>query len=112
MPVVSNYIKYNVLPALTAVLLLVVYRKTFSQLNSNSAQLVRELNWKDGLILVISYCVVKIILSPLFKVKIWYKSLFISLILYCIIYGIIAFPYLIVSFCNLILQIHFVILRF
>jgi hypothetical protein len=64
---------------------------------SSSASLICGMNWKDGLILVLSYDVVKIISPPL-EFNSVTKRLTVTLFLYCFSYALIAFPYWLVSF--------------
>jgi len=68
----------------------------FAQSSSN-AEFICEVNWKDGFIFLCCYSIVKL-LSPFLSFDSIRKRIVITTGLYCITYGIIAFPYLIASF--------------
>lgn len=68
----------------------------FSSKSSNT-DLVCSLNWKAGLILVISYSIVKLF-SPLLDFNTIFKRFFVTLLLYSFSFAIIAFPFWLVSF--------------
>jgi hypothetical protein len=65
--------------------------------DSSGWSLICVLNWKDGIILLCCYSVVKIV-SPLLGFDTIGKRILYTIGLYCIAYGLLAWPYLIASF--------------
>ena len=65
--------------------------------SSEDASFVCGFNWKDGLILLCSYAIVKLI-SPILGFETIAKRLLVTLGLYCFAYAVIALPFLIASF--------------
>ena len=89
----------NLLAVASASGLFLAYVKTFCaySMTSQTAGLVCRLNWKDGAILLGSYSAVKVG-SSIFNSNTIYKILLAALILYSIVYVMIAPPYWFSSF--------------
>lgn len=94
----TQYILYTIIPIISLAILFFLYLKFICLLSKKliDANLICELNWKDGFILVCSYSVIKII-SPALGFHTVIKRLLIILLLYCVSYAIIAFPYWLTS---------------
>jgi hypothetical protein len=91
--------KFIIIPILLLAILFSLYVGSAWLLGkkSTNATLIYELNWKDGFILICSYSMVKVI-SPFLGFHNVVKRLFLTLLLYCFSYAIIAFPYWLTSF--------------
>ncbi len=88
------------LSASTAWLLLLVYYIVFNNLKTEfpDVSLVSELNWKNGFFLNVSYTLSSILLLA-FKLNSSLVRKFVFVLAgYIIIFGVIAFPYMLVSF--------------
>lgn len=64
---------------------------------NKDADFICSTKWKDGLILIISYMIVKLH-SPFLLEKTVIGLILRTFIAYCVIYGIVAWPFLLVSF--------------
>jgi hypothetical protein len=64
---------------------------------SANADLVCTLNWKDGLFLLLSYTVVKL-LSPLLAFDTIFKRILLTITLYSFLFGLISFSFWLASF--------------
>jgi len=93
------YIFHVILPITSLFAVGLVYKYSVCQFDTKSpdANLICNLNWKDGFILICCYAIVKG-LSQILGFETISKRLLITLMLYCISFGIIAWPYLITSF--------------
>ena len=92
-------LKKTILPILLTLFLFWLYVKCFCFFSDKSsyADLVCSLNWRDGLFLVSSYSIVKLV-SPLLLFDTVLKRVLITFFLYCFSLGLMAFPFLVVSF--------------
>ena len=93
------FLKRIISPIALALFLFWLYVKCFCFFSSkySSADLVCYISWKDGLILIISYSIVKL-LSSLFDWDTIFKRFILTLLLYSLSFAIIAFPFWIASF--------------
>jgi hypothetical protein len=64
---------------------------------SEDASFICTFKWKDGLILICCYSVIKLV-SKILDFKTISRRLLITVGLYCIVYGLLAWPFLIASF--------------
>jgi len=99
MNLLKYYFFHVILPITSLFAIGVVYKYSVCQFDTKSpdAELICILNWKDGFILICCYAIVKG-LSHILRFETISKRILITLLLYCICFGIIAWPYLIVSF--------------
>jgi hypothetical protein len=76
-----------------------LYVKIFCFFSSVSdvADLVCSFNWRNGVFLVLSYAIVKL-LSPVIGLKRFRIRILATFILYSVMFGIIALPYWLISF--------------
>jgi hypothetical protein len=81
---------------IVAVLYTVILCK-FANNDLSDAGFICTFNWKDGFILLCSYSIVKLV-SGLLDFDRILKRVLISLGLYCVAYGLIAFPFFLSSF--------------
>ncbi len=96
---ITTYILQTVMPIVFVLGIGIVYKHIICSMSSSSedADFICDMNWKDGFILICSYCVIKF-LSPILEFDSMIKRLFITACLYFIAYGFIAFPFILVSF--------------
>jgi len=99
---IKDYLYTEIVPITMASLLFLFYKKVICNVavstNSESNfRFICEFKWKDGIFLLSSYCIVKL-LSSILKFDTIFKRLLLTVLLYCFAYGIIAFPFLIASF--------------
>jgi hypothetical protein len=96
---VKFYLYSIALPVLSAFLLGLLYRQTICHFanDQNDAGLICDLTWKDGLILLCCYAVIRP-LSFVLNFNTILQRLIATAVLYIIAYGLIAWPYMIVSF--------------
>lgn len=91
---------YNIaLPVLSAFLLGFLYRQAICHFanDQNDAGLICDLSWKDGLILLCCYAVIRP-LSFILHFNTILQRLIATTVLYIIAYGLLAWPYMIASF--------------
>jgi hypothetical protein len=86
------------MPISFVIITAVVYKVSTCNFSSRSniADIICYVNWYDGLFLVCSYVLVKLI-SPIIGAISFLRSFGYTLVLYVVSYGIIAFPFLILS---------------
>lgn len=96
---IAWFFKRIILPVILVLFTFWLYVKCicFFRSKSSSADLVCALNWKDGIFLVASYAVVKV-LSPLFGPGTIFKRFIATLILYSLSFALFAFPFWLSSF--------------
>lgn len=94
-----QYLLNILLPIFILVALSLLYKKIMCHLGSTSenARFICELQWKDGAFLLFSYSIVKL-LSSILDFNSIVKRMLVTLGLYCLSYGLMAFPYLLASF--------------
>jgi hypothetical protein len=99
MKAVKSYLYTTILPIAFLWIIGILYVKTMCHFSnsSDSADLICSLNWKDGFILFCCYTAVKV-LGPILKLDAIIKRVITTVLLYCIVLALIAWPYLIASF--------------
>lgn len=93
-----QYCIVTFVPMLVLLLLCVLYKSIicFFEKTSPNASLICILNWKDGLILLCSYFVIKVV-SPFLEFESIMKRIFLTFGLYTIFYAAYAFPFWLTS---------------
>jgi hypothetical protein len=95
-----QYIFNTALPIGLVVLIAYAYKSFvchYATDDSSGFSLICILNWKDGFISICCYSVVRIT-SPFLGFDTIFKRMMVTIGLYCIIYGLTAWPYLLSSF--------------
>ena len=96
---IYQYVSYAILPIVLLLALCTLYKRIMCYFANSSpdASFVCEFKWKDGFVLLCCYTVVRL-LSPVLEFNSVLKRLIITIALYCLVYALIAFPFLLASF--------------
>ena len=99
MKLLKYYFFYITLPITSVFAIGFLYKYSVCLLENKSpdAEMICYLNWKDGFILICCYAIVKGV-SHILRFETISKRILITLLFYCISFGILAWPYLIASF--------------
>ncbi len=95
---IYQYCIVTFFPMIVLLLLCVLYKSIicYFEKTSPSASLICILNWKDGLILLCSYFVIKLV-SPFLGFGSVMKRIFLTFVLYTVFYAAYAFPFWLTS---------------
>lgn len=92
------YLLITILPIFVIGVLAWLYKSIVCYLSTyfSDAKFICEFKWKDGAILLCSYCIVKVI-SPFLKIERITGRLIFTLILYSVFFAAYAFPFWVAS---------------